>query len=103
MRQRRLATVDVFVIVAASGGKQISADSPSSPHRPLPRSFAAVSCEPAGGNGGEFNPWVWVTVDRQRDNSGANTIIDSHLCPPSEIRWDYKRNKKGFCPISFCR
>lgn len=51
----------------------------------------------------ESNPWVWVTVDRQRDNSAANTIIDSHLCPPLQIRQDYKRDEMGFSLISFCR
>lgn len=45
MRQRRLATVDVFVIAGASGGKQISADSPSSPiaPSPVPSPLSAVS------------------------------------------------------------
>lgn len=58
--------VHVFFI-EGDGRKQITTDPP------VLSLLSAVSPR------GECNPWVSMTVDRQRDNNCANTIIDSHL------------------------
>lgn len=105
IRQRRLATiVRVCHSVWGGHGKKKTEPNTDPSMAVTAPSFSCCLCHPgACGRGrGESNPRVWVTVDRQRDNIGANTIIDSHLCPLLEIRRDYKRKEMGFSQISFC-